>query len=278
MVKFRPMLRRRRDASRSAVRRHVHYHMRRLNRPCLRNLPGFQRGPSHLSQAITAMNRAIRAHRRLSRLAPEIFDSTEVNRLAHRRRQDAEWQAVWEPALIEVYGPSPPEESRRNALVDQPQLPRCARTRRVIEREYAEWQFWMEATHLAMERYEQRQPHALPSICQLARLIDAAMMLGRLACGSFNPASEPPAHAQALTDLKRAYGPEALAAREAEALERQKAATTSQPPPAPPPAYVDTKRDIIQVPLPRRPRNVSYLNPADEHPTVRLVQHLFGMH
>ena len=59
------------------------------------------------------------------------------------------------------------------------------------------------------------------------------MTLGRLACGSFNPASEPPAHAQALTDLKRAYGPEALAAREAEALERQKAAPTPQPPPVP---------------------------------------------
>ena len=125
MVKFRPRPQRRRDASRSVVRRHVHYHMRRLNRPCLRNLPGYRRGPDDLSEAITAMNRAIRAHRRLAKLAPEIFDSTEVNRLAHRRRQDAEWQAVWEPALIEVYGPSPPKDSHRDPLADQPQLPRC---------------------------------------------------------------------------------------------------------------------------------------------------------
>ncbi len=274
MVKFRPRPRRRRDASRSVVRRHVHYHMRRLNRPCLRNLPGYRRGPDDLSQAITAMNRAIRAHRRLCRLAPEIFDSTEVDRLAHRRKQDAEWQAVWEPALIEVYGPSPPEESRRNALVDQPQLPRCARTRRVIEREYAEWRFWMEANRLATDRYQQRRPHALASVSQIARLIDAAMTFGQLACGSFNPTSEPPAHAQALTDLKRAYGPEALAAREAEALERQKAAPAPQPPPPPPPAYVDTKRDIIQVPIPPRPRP---RNRADEHPVARLLNDLFGV-
>ncbi len=248
--------------------------MRRLNRPCLRNLPGYRRGPDDLSKAITAMNRAIRAHRRLAKLAPEIFDSTEVNRLAHRRRQDAEWQAVWEPALIEVYGPSPPEESHRDPLADQPQLPRCARTRRVIEREYAEWKFWMEASHIAQKRYQQRRPHALPSLCQLARLLDAAMTLGRLACGSFNPASEPPAHAQALTDLKRAYGPEALAAREAEALERQKAAPPPQPPPVPPPPYADTKRDIIQVPLPPRPLP---RNRADEHPVARLFNDLFGV-
>jgi hypothetical protein len=220
------------------------------------------------------MNRAIRAHRRLCRLAPEIFDSTEVDRLAHRRKQDAEWRAVWEPALTDVYGPSPPEESHCDALANQSQLPECARTRRVIEREYTNWQFWMEAGRLAQERYQQRRPHALPSICQLARLIDAAMNFGRLACGSFNPASEPPSHAQALTDLERAYGPKALAAREAEALEKQKAAPASQPPPVPPPAPVETKKDIIQVPIPPRPRP---RNPAEEHPIARMFNDLFGV-
>lgn len=180
--------------------------MRRLNRSCLRNLPGFRRGPDDLSKGITAYNRAIRAHRRLSRLAPEVFDATEVDRLAHRRKQDAEWRAVWEPALNAVYGPSPPDEPRRDVLADPSPLPRCARTRRVIEREYAAWQFWMEAGRLAKERYQQRRPHALPSISQLARLIDMGMNFGRLACGSFNPASEPPAHAQTLADLERIYG------------------------------------------------------------------------
>ncbi|MDB6058909.1 MAG: hypothetical protein JWO95_2753 [Verrucomicrobiales bacterium] len=225
MVKFRLTLTRRRDASRCIARRHVRTHMRSVNRTCLRNLPGFRRGPNDLSLALTAYNRAIRAHRRLARLAPEIFDATEVARLAHRRKQDAEWQALWEPVLTEVYGPSPPEKSTRSA--DQPQLPRCARTRQVIEREHAEWRFWIEAGRLAQERYEQRRPHALPTISQLAGLLDVAMHFGRLAIGSFNPASEPPTHAQALTDLKRAYGPEALAAQEAE--------QSNSPKPPPPP-------------------------------------------
>ncbi|MGZ5507671.1 MAG: hypothetical protein ACXWKH_14955 [Limisphaerales bacterium] len=256
------------------MRRHVRHHVHHLNRTCLRNLPGFRPGPNDLSKAITAYNRAIRAHRRLCRLAPEVFDSTEVDRLAHRRKQDAEWQALWEPALNAVYGPSPPDKPNRHLLSDLSPLPRCARTRKVIEREYAEWQFWIEAGRLAQERYEQRRPHALPTIPQLAGLLDIAMHFGRLACGSFDPASEPPAHEQALTDLKRAYGPEALAAREAEALERQKAAPAAQTPPVPPPAPVETKKDIIQVPIPPRPRP---RNPAEEHPIARMLNDLFGV-
>src|SRR5262249_9197573 len=136
MVKSRPRLTRRRDASRSLLRQHVRSCARRLNRSCLRNLPGFRRGPDDLSRAIAAYNRAIRAHRRFSRWAPEVFDGSEVDGLAHRRRQDAEWRAVWEPALTAVYGPPPPEEPHCDLLLDLSPLPRCARTLRVIEREY----------------------------------------------------------------------------------------------------------------------------------------------
>src|SRR5215813_4523153 len=93
---------RRRRTSRLARRRNVRSHVRRLHRLCIRNLPGFQPGLPDLSQALTAFTRAIRAHRRLARLAPEFFDSTEVDRLAHRRKQDAEWMALWEPALNRI--------------------------------------------------------------------------------------------------------------------------------------------------------------------------------
>src|SRR6267378_3656762 len=49
------------------------------------------------------LTRAIRAHRRLALLAPEFFDSTEINRLEQRRKEDAEWRAIWEPALKRIY-------------------------------------------------------------------------------------------------------------------------------------------------------------------------------
>jgi hypothetical protein len=206
MVKFLPKLRRLRNPSRSSLRYHVRRRTRQLSRSCLRNLPGFRPGLDDLAQSLTAFGRAIRAHRRLARLAPEIFDATEVDRLAHRRKQEAEWKAIWEPALISVYGPSPPKDKLRELLESLPQLPRHARTRRVIEREYINLHFWMESGRLAMERHRQRRPHALPTIPQIARLIDIGVTFGRLACGSFNAKSEPLAHAQTLADLERIYG------------------------------------------------------------------------
>src|SRR5262245_7576986 len=109
---------RRRRGCRPALRRHIRNHARRLTRLSIRNLPGFRPGPDDFSQALTAFRRAIRAHRRLARLSPEFFDSTEIDRLAHRRKADAEWMALWEPALNSVYGLSPPEELRRDPLAD----------------------------------------------------------------------------------------------------------------------------------------------------------------
>src|SRR6476659_9140374 len=130
---------RRRRTSRYALRRSVRNHVRRLDRLCIRNLPGYRPCPDDFSQALTAFARAIRAHRRLARLAPEFFDSTEIDRLAHRRKADAEWMAMWEPALEKVYGPSPPGEPRHNPLNDPPQPPKSARTRRAVEREFDNW-------------------------------------------------------------------------------------------------------------------------------------------
>src|SRR6516225_9204258 len=103
MVKFQTLLRCR-SPSRRLLQRTLRPHARRLHRSCIRNLPGFRPGLPDLSEALAAFTRAIRAHRRLARLAPEYFDATEAARLAHHRKQDFEWMALWEPALERVYG------------------------------------------------------------------------------------------------------------------------------------------------------------------------------
>lgn len=198
----------RRTLFRSTLRLNTRKHVRHLNRSCIRNLPGFRPGLYDLSQALTAFSRAIRAHRRLARLAPEFFDATEVDRLARQRKQDAEWRALWEPALNKIYGSSSDEKPVRDTSADLPQWPKSPRTNRAIEREFASWQFWMSAGKLAMARHRQRRPHAMPSLGRIARLFEIAFAFARLACGS--PPSkadlESSGHAQALADLERIYG------------------------------------------------------------------------
>lgn len=198
---------RQRRTSRSTLRRSVRTHVRHLDRSCIRNLAGFRPGPNDFSQALTAFTRAIRAHRRLARLAPEFFDSTEVDRLAHRRKADAEWMALWEPALNKAYGLPPPGEPRHNPLDNLSQTPRSPRTRRAVDREFAAWCFWMDAGRLAMARHRQRRPHALPSLSQVARLLEIGFDFARLVCGSYDPSTDKSlSHDQALADLERAYG------------------------------------------------------------------------
>ena len=128
---------RRRRLSRVQYRRNVRSPFRYPYRSCIGNLPGYRPGPDDLAQALTAFRRAITAHRKLARLAPELFDSTEVNRLVRRRQADAEWMALWEPAFEQVYGPSPAGQRARDPTEDLPRVPRSPRTIRAMERELA---------------------------------------------------------------------------------------------------------------------------------------------
>jgi len=176
---------------------------RRLYHSCLRHFAGYHRGPDDLAQALTALNRAIRAHRRMAKLAPHLFDATEINRIEQRRKEDAEWRAMWEPALERVYGPITekwPEPDYH--------MPLSPRTLRAVDRHYAQWRFWMDIGSLALERHQRRRPYALPSLSRIARLLDIGITFGHLACGE--PAKPDPApHAQALADLERIYGDKA---------------------------------------------------------------------
>ena len=174
---------------------------RNLNRSCLR---GRRRGPDDLSQAFTAFGRAIRAQRRLARLAPRFFDAAVVDRERENRAEQRRWMALWEPALAKVYGvdPQPPADA-----VELPPLP-APRIQAAVERQLAELQLWLAAGHAALERQQQRRPHAVPSLSRLARWVQLAFDFKNLALGldSKNPLPEKISYDYELTDLKRAYG------------------------------------------------------------------------
>lgn len=173
------------------------------NRSALR---GRRRGPDDLSQALTAFGRAIRAHRRLARIAPSFFDSAVRDREAVNRAERRRWMASWEPYIAKAYGVEPRPPAATN---DLPPLP-SAQIQREVDLKLAEREICMVAGHAAMERWRQRQPHAVMSWSRMVRLLKIGFDFGNLACGldSPNPLPEKIAYDYELTDLKRAYGHE----------------------------------------------------------------------
>ena len=186
-----------RQITRSTMRRPV----RCRNRPGLR---GRRHGPDDLSQSLTALGRAVRAHRRLARLAPSFFDAAVVDREAENRAELRRWMASWEPALAKAYGVEP---CLPDATDELPPLP-SPRIRRAVERKLAEREMWLAAGQVAMERYRQRQPHALMSFSRMARLLQIGIDFGKLASGLDTPNRVPEklVYDYELTDLKRGYG------------------------------------------------------------------------
>ena len=198
--------------ARSTVRRHCrrlwHRPWRSLNRPHVRSLPGFKRGPDYLTQAVGAFRRALRAHRRLARLAPRLFDNAVVDRERREREEQRRWMASWEPILAKAYGVTSSSECQARQWDDcRPRL--HPRTERAVDRELANWDFWFAAGSLARERQRQRRPHARMSFSRMASLLDVGFALKRLACGldSTHPAPEPLGdHSRWEADLQRSYG------------------------------------------------------------------------
>ncbi len=190
-----------------------HRTYRRITRTTLRSpfrcpnrfaLRGRRRGPDDLSQALTAFGRAIRAHRRLARLAPAFFDSAFRDREALNRAERRRWMESWEPALARAYGVEPRAPA---ATVELPSLP-SAKIQSEVDLRLAEREMCMVAGHAAMERYRQRQPHAVMSWSRVVRLLKIGFDLGNLACGlePINPLPDLMTYDYELTDLKRGYG------------------------------------------------------------------------
>jgi hypothetical protein len=189
-----------RRASRRLTRRHWRPH----TRAHVRNLPGYQRGPDELAQALTAFRRAIRSHRRLARLAPRFFDAAVVERERREREDQRRWMEEWEPVIARAYAREP---KPYDPGPDLPPLPPSHIVAKV-DRELAAARAWMDVAHVALELYQQRRPHDLMSLTRMAQLLEISMDLRVLACGIVpgQPPPEPPNHDQACADLKRAYG------------------------------------------------------------------------
>ncbi len=178
---------------RSLTRRLSSRLRRPLNRRCTRRTVRIVApGPrvNYFAQALATYARAVRARRRLMRLAPEIFDAVVVQQEAERREDQRQWMARVEPALQKVYGPAgpPPGElhhaapggqSRNGAEMVQFSPGKL----RKIQASLAERDLWMAAGDVALERYHRLQPHRHVSLGAVARLFDLASTFGRLAVG-----------------------------------------------------------------------------------------------
>lgn len=162
------------------------------------------RAPDDLASALTSFRRALRAHRRLARLAPRFFDPVIVNR--ERREHEARCRAlvIRGPALARAYGLEPEPINFTRELPPLPPL----RTQHAVERELAAWDFWLHAGDAALQRYRQRRPHELMDWRRLAALLDLSMQFRMLACGFVpgQPAEPPADDVAAWADLQRAYG------------------------------------------------------------------------
>ena len=93
------------------------------------------RAPDDLGAALTAFGRALRAQRRLARLAPRFFDSVVIERERREREDRRRWMALWEPALARAYGCVPPPRKPED---DLPSLP-PPQTQRAVDRQLARW-------------------------------------------------------------------------------------------------------------------------------------------
>lgn len=207
-----------RKTTRRLGRTVIVWHGRRLNRAHVRPLGGFKRCPDDFTQMLASFRRAIRAYRRLAKLAPSHYDPAVVDREALAREEQRRWMASWEPALEQVYGPLTPEEraAQRHAdwLAEQPR-PLHPRTQRAVDRELAHYEFWKAAGKRSQARYQEfqrRRPHDLPSLGKVAQLIEIAFDFGWIASGldwrkpDRDELTMPPIESDWEADLRRAYG------------------------------------------------------------------------
>jgi len=188
---------------------------RRLTRPHVRPR---RREPNHLAQMIACRRRAIRAYRRLAKLAPSHYDPKVMQDEARRRAEDLRWRASWEPALEKAYGPPTPaeREAQRQAdlLAGQPP-PLHPNTQRAVNHHFAAYKTWKEAGKLALARYEdfqRRRPHELPSLGRVAQLMEIALDFAWIATGRDwrkpepEPVPGPSCEEEFVAAMRRAYG------------------------------------------------------------------------
>ena len=158
----------------------------RLGRPLIRSATGGRRPrPAHqLALAVRAFQKAIRARRRLLRLAPDLFDRAVADQEAEEQQMAASLQTELRHSLAKVYGseddpvkapgPGDPSTSR---------WPRSRRKLQAMDQEMAQYDVWLQVGREALRRFQRRQPHASLGLGDICRLLKVADDLGRLATG-----------------------------------------------------------------------------------------------
>ena len=180
----------RHSLTRRLNRRLPHSLARRCARRTVRRVG---RGPrvNYLAQALTAFNRAVRARCRLMQLAPEFFDVAVVSRREVKREDRRQRLAELEPIIQKVYGPATDlaPDKLHHAKSDKwcgngaEMVQFSPRKVQKIESLLAERELWMAVGTAALARHEKLQPHRHVSLSLVARLLDLASKLGRLAVG-----------------------------------------------------------------------------------------------
>jgi hypothetical protein len=162
------------------------------------------RAPNPLGFALACFRRAIRAHRRLARLAPSFFDSAVIERNRRQQESRRRWLEEAELALRKVYGPS---ADPRPPVPELPPLP-PSRTRIAVERELESWRIWFGLGSYALQQSKLYYRYSLVNLNRLALLLETASDLERLATGADSPQpnNEPDIYATAWSDLERIYG------------------------------------------------------------------------
>ena len=165
-----------------------------LTRRCARRtVRRVGRGPrvNYLAQALAAFNRAVRARCRLMQLAPEFFDVAVVSRREAEREDRRQRLAELEPIIQRVYGPAtdPAPEKLHHAQTDEwcrngAEMVQFSPGKvQKIESLLAERELWMTVGAEALARHQTLQPHRHVSLSLVARFVDLASKLGRLAAG-----------------------------------------------------------------------------------------------
>ena len=203
---------------------------RRLTRHATRMAGGGPRprAVNHLAHALLAFQKAIRARRRLMRLAPHVFDSAVVDREAAAQAQAAVIQAGCEEALTKIYGPAAPSPPIDAPSTDAPTSvlcpplspwPRSRRTRQAIARAMDAHELWFEMGQVSFRQFQTKQPHVRLGLSTIARMLSVGEAWGRLATGLDTTSPKDPGEDEGRVDfrtaLQRIYGERELTDAEA---------------------------------------------------------------
>jgi hypothetical protein len=162
---------------------------RHLNRRCIRSInrratSGRCARINHLSCALFALGKAIRAGHNLARLAPDVFNMAFVLKNAAQAEQQAALRTELQSALTRVYGSDATPTAVGPVESAHPLARYSRRTNHAIEREMASRELWFTIGRQAWQNFCRLQPHPRLTLGQISRLCSVASRLGRLAIGS----------------------------------------------------------------------------------------------